>query len=208
MTLKGIVKKTNKNIWYIRRWLNKFRGTDWGGCSIISCNCTAGLVLSEYHIRFNTPTINLFMNAPDFLKFAKDMDHYLQQHMTPISSDEKYPVSKLDDLTIHGVHYHSHVELATKWDQRKKRINRDKLFFIFSERDGFEDWMFQEIAHIPYPKVVFSKDMHPEYDFVCTIPGCSSLDQVKDVTEFIGITGKRIYSYYPFNKRLTTFFGK
>ncbi|MBR0034782.1 MAG: DUF1919 domain-containing protein [Synergistaceae bacterium] len=48
---------------------------------MIARDCTGGLLLHELFQRFDTPTINVYFHAGDFVKFCKDMKYYLSCYM-------------------------------------------------------------------------------------------------------------------------------
>ena len=52
----------------ILRKRNTINNTDF---TIISSDCTGGVVYYELHQKFLSPTINMFMMADDFVRFAK-----------------------------------------------------------------------------------------------------------------------------------------
>ena len=86
--------------------------------TIISNNCLGGVISNELGQRFNSPTINLFFDSTDFLKFIKNMEHYLDYEWKDISSDkDTYPKAKIDDITLNLVHYNSFEEAKLKWNQ-------------------------------------------------------------------------------------------
>lgn len=58
------------------------------------------MILHELGEHFNSPTVNLFFSAEDYLKFLNKLDYYLEQPLVEIESDKDYPVAKLDDITI------------------------------------------------------------------------------------------------------------
>lgn len=41
---------------------------------VISSNCVGGCMLSDQGVRFNSPFVNLFVNAKDFLKYLQRME--------------------------------------------------------------------------------------------------------------------------------------
>ena len=44
--------------------------------SLISANCTGGIISHDLGLQFLSPTVNLFMNGKDFVKFCSDLKHY------------------------------------------------------------------------------------------------------------------------------------
>ena len=47
--------------------------------TLISNNCLAGCVLHDFSMRFDTPTINLFIPFPDYIKFLTDLKCYVNK---------------------------------------------------------------------------------------------------------------------------------
>ena len=45
--------------------------------SIISADCTGGMVYHELHKEFISPTINMFMKASDFVRFCSDISYWI-----------------------------------------------------------------------------------------------------------------------------------
>ena len=43
--------------------------------TIISCNCIGGIIYNELNLQFLSPTINLYMNCEDFIKFCENMEY-------------------------------------------------------------------------------------------------------------------------------------
>ena len=75
--------------------------------TILCNNCVGGVILHELGERFNSPTVNLFFGAEDYIKFLEKLDYYLSQTLVEVQSDKDYPVAKLDDITIYFMHYPS-----------------------------------------------------------------------------------------------------
>ena len=47
--------------------------------TILCNNCVGGVILHELGERFNSPTVNLFFGAEDYIKFLEKLDYYLSQ---------------------------------------------------------------------------------------------------------------------------------
>ena len=56
------------------KYRNKYINHD---VSIISMNCTGGILYHDLGLKFLSPTINLFFRAEDFIKFCENLDYYL-----------------------------------------------------------------------------------------------------------------------------------
>lgn len=103
--------------------------------SIISRHCWGGLLLNQLGIKFNSPFINLFLRDYDFNKLSKNFSHYMAQELIFDREEyehnlkRNYPVARLDDILIYFNHYTNFEDAKRKWEERKKRINYNNLFF-------------------------------------------------------------------------------
>lgn len=77
---------------------------------MLTSNCIGGLIYHELGKSFLSPTINLRMNSPDFIKFVTNIHEYLDLDLKFINSEEPFPVAKLGDVKIYFVHYGSEEE--------------------------------------------------------------------------------------------------
>ena len=116
--------------------------------TIISNNCWGGFVYQSYGLKYLTPTIGCFFIADDYIRFISDIKKYLNhnelrfieptkskwyQDIKNISKFGEYPIGVIDDIEIHFLHYTSSEMAKEKWEERKKRINYDKIIYKFSE---------------------------------------------------------------------------
>lgn len=162
--------------------------------SVLSINCNGAFILHDLNEQFRSPFVNLYLSPADFLKYLKNMSHYMQAELTFITSEKNYPVGQLDDLTIHFMHYHSEQEAANKWAERTKRINLDNLFVMMTDRDGCTYKDLQEFDRLPFEnKVVFTHKAYPELKSAFYIKGFENQTQVGDLFEFSGWNGKKYY---------------
>ena len=147
--------------------------------SIIASNCNGGIMLHDLHLPFNTPTINLFFTAEDYLKFVTDLDRYLDLEVEEAQSDQNYPVGKLGDITIYFMHYHSFREAKDKWNERKQRIDKTNLFFVMTDKNGCTYEMIRAFDTLPYEhKVIFTHKPYREFPSACYIPGFEEQGEV------------------------------
>ena len=171
---KRIQDAINRRLWLLKCQWNKIMYHDLNGektgISVISCNCTGGCVMKEYNMRFMSPTINLAIGAADFLKFCQNLRYYTSLApslaLEPIQSTQTYPLIMLGVILIHAIHYDSFDNFCEAWNRRVSRINFDKLFYIFSDRDGFTVELLQEIDKLETPKVMFAKEKYDDYSSV------------------------------------------
>ena len=155
---KAIMPRINNKIGRIKRdriivkMRKKLQNTDF---SIISQNCIGGVFYHDMGLQFTSPTINLYFTCPDFVKFVLNLDYYLtvKPRMT---WGEKYPIGYLDDVAIYFQHYESCTEALEKWEERKKRINRDKIAVLCTDMEDFSESVYQNWERIGYAKLLFT----------------------------------------------------
>ncbi len=165
--LKGKLRR-NKRDRLIEEMKGKLQNRDF---SIISQNCIGGVFYHDMGLQFTSPTINLYFTCPDFVKFVLNLDHYLA--LTPqMTWGEEYPVGYLEDVAICFQHYDSCSEALKKWEERKKRINREKVVVLCSDMEEFSEEVYAEWKKISFPKLLFTASHHdnaselyyPEYE--------------------------------------------
>lgn len=162
--------------------------------SIISCNCLGGLMYHDLKMQFLSPTINLFIETPDFIKFCLNLNEYIRLELVEDKTFSKYPIGVLGDIKIHFLHYENFYSARTNWNKRKERINFDKIFVIISDRDNFNEDLLAKIDEIKYPKVLFA---HKKYnDYTVFIEKDKNKKMVGDLTDYINFNGVRKYEYY------------
>ena len=149
--IKGLIarKKREKKIKKIR---NSVKVKD---ITIISQNCIAGVLYHDLNQQFLSPTINMFFDAKDFLKFVLNLDKYINGNMI-MEWDEEYPIGHIDDVTVKFMHYDSCTQAMEIWEKRKARIVRDKIFVISTDRDGFDEQLYEQWKNVKYPKILFT----------------------------------------------------
>lgn len=123
--------------------------------SIISQNCIGGVLYHDLGLPFLSPTINAFIPEPGFVKMAGNLRFYMEQELD-IRWGEEYPIGMLGDVEIHFMHYETCEEAKTAWERRKARINWDKILVLATDRNGFDDAVFDVWKAIPYEKVLFT----------------------------------------------------
>lgn len=126
--------------------------------TILSCNCIGGVLYSDLGLKFISPTINLYMNCSDYIKFLENLEYYLTFNIEPYVGEieKKYPIGRLGDLILFLVHYSSVEEANIKWQERKKRMDKNNIFVIATDRDGFSDELLERFNALPYKKKIFT----------------------------------------------------
>ena len=161
---------------------------DLSDISLISMNCIGGIVYHDCEQRFLSPTVNLYFTPDDFLKFINNLSFYLSK--TPkIVMGKNYPIGELDDIKINFMHYSTPDEALSKWEERKSRINKEKIFVIMVERDGFIKKNFEDFNRINYPKLLFTKTKEYKCEDSLYMSRYKKLEQLPDI-----IPGRYMYS--------------
>ena len=127
--------------------------------TLIAKDCTGAYLLHELGLRFDTPTVNLYFTAPDFVKFCRRLEHYLSLDVSECTDTEglipekSYPVGSLgtgeDEIHIHFMHYKNFQQAKEKWEERKKRIHWDNMFFIMTDGTGSSPEIAGEFDALP-----------------------------------------------------------
>lgn len=183
--------------------------------TILCNNCTGGFVYHDFGMRFNSPTINMFFHGLDFFEFVEHFDAYISQPLTQIQNPKydpdapDYPVAVLSgggtglkDIEIHFLHYNSFVEANEKWEERKKRINLDNLFLIwtFMGMDKDEELYHRAQALPVKNKVIFVNHPidHSEYLDFFYIKGFEKQIGLGQLGEYMDLCGHRYYDQFDF----------
>ncbi len=126
-----------------------------GGVSVISQNCIGGVLCHDMGQQFLSPTVNTFIKEPDFVKLCLNLRHYMA--LEPVMQwGEEYPIGILDDVTVHFMHYETCTQARDAWNRRRQRIHYDKILVLATDRDGFDDAVYELWKQIPYPKLLFT----------------------------------------------------
>jgi uncharacterized protein (DUF1919 family) len=165
--------------------------------SILSSNCIGGYISHDLGLRFNSPTVNLYISTKDFVKFISNIKEYLDNELVFDDSNHSnpYPIGILIDIKIHFVHYKSFLDAKNKWDERKKRINYSNLFIILTDRDGYDDSLLENIKLIKYPLILFTSHI-PKYNFEVYLDYYKNKNSIGEIYRYYGFSGKRIYEKY------------
>lgn len=173
---------------YIRKKRKELKNME---VSIIASNCNGGVVSSDLGLRFNSPFVNLFIKAEDFIKILEDLKGYMNDELYFIKEDDdiygkiNYPTAYLRDVKIYFMHYQSDEEALAAWNRRKVRINWNNLYVIFTDRSGCTQEMLEKFDKLPYEnKVVFTHIAHPEIKSSFYIKGYEKEEKVGILSEY------------------------
>lgn len=147
--------------------------------SVLASNCNGAVMLHDLGCRFNTPTVNLYMTAADFLRLLADPKRYLGKAPEEIPSDEPFPVGRIDDITLYFMHYGSFEEARDKWTERAERVDLDDLFVMMTDKNGCTEADIAAFDAMPYPhKVIFTHKPYPEFKSAFYIKGFEDQEEV------------------------------
>ncbi len=169
--------------------------------TLIASNCVGGVILHELGLRFDTPTVNLWFESEDYIKFLENMSDYLQYELVEIQTDYSYPVGLLKDIKIYFQHYANFQEAKAKWEERIKRIHWDNLYIMMVQREGCDDNMVARFNDLPYKrKVIFTAKSYPDCQSAFCIPDSEEETwEVMDLCRYKSrFTGRRWLDEYDY----------
>lgn len=167
--------------------------------SIISSNCVGSFISKDLGLKYNTPTVNLYMEPKDFIRYLSNMNYYNESELKFDVEGVPRPIGFLNDVKIHFLHYSSSEEAKSKWNERKIRINPYNIFIIMSERDGctYED--LKNFDQLPYRnKIVFTHKPYPGIASSYYIKGFEQDNECGVVLNFCELDGQRFYDQFDF----------
>lgn len=122
--------------------------------SIFSLICWGGLVSNLMGMQFFSPTVNMYFEPPDFMKFLRNPHHYLEQTPVYVGQHKKgWPIFNLGDITLQMSHYrNAGTETAfNDWVRRAPKVNWDNILVMMFTQDPK---MLAEFDALPYAKKV------------------------------------------------------
>ncbi|MEA4851978.1 MAG: DUF1919 domain-containing protein [Paludibacter sp.] len=172
--------------------------------TIICDSCVAGVMYNELSLQFQTPTINLYIRADDFIKFVSDLRFYFDHELCQIFKENiSFPVAKLADIEIYFMHYHSFEDAKVKWNERKIRVNYDNLFVIMTENEGCGLTHLKKFDQLSFKKkVVFTHKKYDEIESAYYIKGFDSDTELGNIILDSNSFGKRYYDQFSWLKWL------
>lgn len=160
-------------------------------------NCTGGIISHNLGLQFLSPTVNLYMNAEDFIKFCENLSFYIGIDKFEICTDENvigdrtYPIAYLGDLTLYLVHYSSVEEAEKKWNERKRRMNWKNIAIFNTDREGMTGELKDRFEKLPYRKVMFVNKPDEKHASCYYLQGFENEDCVGIITDSVGWKGMR-----------------
>ena len=132
--------------------------------SLVTNNCIGGIISHDMHLRFLSPTINLFFTNEGFILFCQHLIHYLSIPVEEVESDKDYPVGVLKgeygDVLLFFMHYNSFLEAKQKWAERASRVDMENIYIIM-EAQKCEESILHQFDELDYPnKVILTDGFH------------------------------------------------
>lgn len=152
-----ILQKRKKYIKKLqRRLINK-------NFTLITNNCTGGVIYNRLGLKFLSPTINLWFKEEDYLKFIYNLKEYVEQGVLSLieQTEYHYPVGKLTapcgEIMIYFMHYESFDSAKEKWLERCKRIVWDNVYYIMELKPEATQEHVDKFNNLPKEnKLIFS----------------------------------------------------
>lgn len=196
------MEATDKNI-KLREKINlknreKLKNKDF---SLIASNCNGAFILHDLGLRFNSPTVNLFLYPSDFVKYTRNLKYYSSLELKFIKKENiDYPVGKLDDIEIYFMHYKTEEEAKQKWLERTNRINYDNIFILMTDRDGCSKEDLENFDKLEYKnKIVFTHILYKDIKSSYYIKSFENEEQVGHLFEFKSSdTGEKYYDDFDY----------
>jgi len=171
--------------------------------SLIASNCNGMFILKDLNLPYRSPFVNLWLYPKDFIKFLKNIDFYSDLELKFLKKENiNYPIGLLGDIEIYFQHFSSEQEAFKKWNKRIKRINKENLFILMTDRDGCTDEDLLDFECLPYKnKKVLTHIPHDEISSAVYIPSWEKEDNVGMCYEYKNNHSiKRRYEVFDFVK--------
>ena len=167
--------------------------------SVFSNNCVGGIMLHDCGMQFQSPTVNLVIQAEPFIAMMENLQEYMRVPLMDVEA--KGGVSgAIDDIQISFSHYATFESAKEKWEARVKRIAWENIRVCMTDRDGWYPELMERFVRLPYPNVFFthcplSSGMYtcPSEDYIVYVPGFENERSVGNIMLYKNIWGVRYY---------------
>lgn len=101
--------------------------------------------------------------TPQFIDPKSAKDYEIRRRLYGREID--YPVARLDDIVLWFTHYSSPKEALSKWERRKKRINKNRMLVKWSQRYNQSPALLERFLCLPFKnKIAFVEPSCPIND--------------------------------------------
>jgi uncharacterized protein (DUF1919 family) len=190
--------------WLLRAW-NRRRLRN-PNPTLLCNNCTGAVILHDLGLRFNTPTVNLWIDRMQFLRWVRHLEHYLDCDVIEApDAGADYPVgvlkSDLGDVTIYFQHYPTFEEARRKWLERSRRIDLGNLYVLLDAgpRGTHGPELLAEFESLPHRnKVVLTDGPCPEVKDSFGMSFYGDAPQPGMILQYDGFTGRRFLDEFDY----------
>lgn len=133
-----MIGRIQRKMGHLRAWLRRTRNRRRlrnPNPTLLCNNCTGAVILHDLGLRFNTPTVNLWIDRMQFLRWVRHLERYVDCDVVEApQAGTDYPVgilkNDLGDVTLHFQHYPTFEEARRKWLERSRRIDLANLYVL------------------------------------------------------------------------------
>lgn len=183
-------------------WLKKLRGRLKNTSPSILCNnCVAGVIYHDLGLKFNSPTINLFMRPDSYIRYLTDIEYYLKCELVESAEENiAYPVGVLkpydgthEEVKIFFQHYKTFENAREKWAERSSRIDFDNLYVIFEFFDNlYDEENLTRFAALPFKhKIALTHKPYPGMENTFCLNCYEKKLPISSCLDYRGTSGKR-----------------
>lgn len=165
--------------------------------TVISNNCWGTFIYKKFGLPYNSPFVNLFIFAPDYIKMLQNFYSINLEDISFIDKSQSkykneciecniyefsYPIGLLEgDIELHFLHYATIEDAKEKWLRRCKKINYDRLIIKFSDGDNCTAEHLELFDRLPFKnKVAFVSEPKPKLSCVVFIEKYKNAPRVQD----------------------------
>lgn len=167
--------------------------------SIFCNNCIGAFVAHDFHLPFNSPTVNLMITPPQFVEYIENLKfNTYKTEIDNISGSKDWPEGLLNGrIGINFIHYATFEEGVEAWIRRSARINFNRMYFILVETDGCKYEDLQRFDNLEYPhKVALVHKPYPNIKCAFQIKGYEKIGAVTDSYKYYKILPIRYYDQF------------
>ncbi|MGI5867991.1 MAG: DUF1919 domain-containing protein [Kiritimatiellia bacterium] len=169
--------------------------------SILSNNCLGGLICHDVGIKFDTPTVNLWMTCDDFIGFMENLPEMLKEEVVEIPQEASlFPVGQLAGrITLNFTHYRSFVDAKDAWNRRRIRVDFNRIVVVMADNSDLSDEAIRRFKQLPYPKKMFVQSRR-KFEILgdCGLLAEGDFSKGFNITDFSGWNGRRFYHQFDF----------
>lgn len=141
--------------------------------TIFAPNCWGGLTYHSMGLEFCSPLINMHEPHDEYLRFLSDPEYYIDQELQlqemhfNEATGQKFPITRLDDITLWMNHYNTFDEAKSAWERRKARIKWNNLFVMFFDDDPKR---IEQFLSLPYERKICFVPWETHIDGLIPVP--------------------------------------